>query len=131
MLWKTYFAVMLGGALGAGLRLWLTTVMTHWAGETFPLGTVVVNLSGCFAIGLISALTAPDRPAEASLLTQQFLIVGLLGGYTTFSAFSLQTLLLMQTGAWERAMLNIAASVLGCLAATWAGQALVNAVVNR
>jgi CrcB protein len=93
-------------------------------GETFPWGTLVVNISGSFVIGLFAALVAPAGPLPGDLTARQFVIIGLCGGYTTFSSFSLQTLSLARDGEWARALGNIAASVALCLIAVWAGFAL-------
>src|SRR5215212_1864193 len=77
---KTYLAVMLGGAFGTGLRLWLSGALATRYGEAFPVGTLVVNVAGSFIIGLFAALTGPDGLISASPLTRQFVMVGVLGG---------------------------------------------------
>ena len=121
---KTYGIVMLGGALGTGLRLWLSTLLAGRYGEAFPLGTLVVNVVGCLIIGLFSGLTGPQGHLPASLLTRQFVTIGILGGFTTFSSFSLQTLTLASDGEWLRAGLNVVLSVVLCLFAAWLGHTL-------
>ncbi len=117
----TYLVVGLGGAIGSMTRHWLSGVIAASAGEAFPWGTVTVNVTGCFLIGVVATLTAPDGQLVASATVRQFMMVGILGGYTTFSAFSLQTVTLMQAGQWLAAGANIGASVVLCLMATWLG----------
>jgi len=124
---KTYLVVMAGGALGTGLRMALSGwVASRW-GETFPVGTLMVNVTGCFVIGLFAALTGPDGIFLTSSLMRQGVMIGVLGGYTTFSAFGLQTFALMTEGDWLRAGLNAALSLVLCLLAVWAGHALASA----
>jgi CrcB protein len=113
---KTYCAVMAGGAVGTGLRMALAAWCAAKYGEKFPIGTLSVNVIGSFVIGLFAVLFASDG------LMRQVLIVGLLGGFTTFSAFSLATMNLLAAGDWWRAGLNIVLSILLCLAAVWLGQ---------
>ncbi|MDZ4788887.1 MAG: fluoride efflux transporter CrcB [Blastochloris sp.] len=117
----SYLAVMSGGALGVGARLWVSHVMASRYGESFPLGTLLVNVLGCLAIGIVSALTGSDGFFFTSPLTRQVIMVGFLGGFTTFSAFSLQTIQLMNDGQWLYAGLNITLSVGLCLLAVWVG----------
>lgn len=128
---KTYLAVMLGGAVGTALRLWLSNWFASHYGETFPTGTIVVNVSGCFVIGLFAALTGPDGAFLASPLTRQVVMIGILGGYTTFSSFSLQTLNLLSDGQWLRAGWNVLLSVILGLAAVWLGQLAASLIHQR
>ena len=128
---KTYLAVMLGGAIGTALRFGLSNWLDHRYGETFPIGTMVVNITGCFVIGLFAALTGPDGIFLASPLTRQVVMIGVLGGYTTFSSFSLQTLNLFSGGEWLRAGWNILLSVVCCLVAVWLGQMAASLVNQR
>jgi fluoride exporter len=121
---KIYLVVMSGGAIGTALRLWLSGFIAVRYGETFPLGTIVVNVTGCFVIGLFSGVTGSEGALFASPLTRQFVMIGVLGGYTTFSSFSLQTLNLLNDGEWFRASLNIVVSVMLSLLAVWLGHAL-------
>ena len=86
-----YILVMLGGALGTGARFWASGFVAEKAGELFPLGTLVVNVTGSFAIGLFAAFTDPEGPLLVSPRLRQFFMIGVCGGYTTFSSFSLQT----------------------------------------
>lgn len=113
--------VALGGALGSLARFWLAEACAAWLGSNFPWGTIIVNISGCFVIGFFSTLTGPDGRILASTLTRQFVMIGLCGGYTTFSSFSLQTLNMIQKGNWSMAGLHIVASVVMCLLAVWIG----------
>lgn len=122
---KTYLAVMLGGAAGTGLRMALTSWCAHRFGEAFPIGTMVVNVLGSLAIGAVAALTAPDGSLAHATLLRQVVIVGVLGGFTTFSSFSLQTLNLLAAGEGLRAGANVVLSVVLCLGAAWLGQTLV------
>jgi CrcB protein len=112
----TYLMVALGGALGSVVRFWLGSIIGHKAGAPF-WGTLFVNVTGCFLIGLLSNLRE-DGPGE---FDRYFLMVGMLGGYTTFSTFSLQTLELFQAGSAGLAALNVALSMLLCLLGVWLG----------
>ncbi|MBK9138046.1 MAG: fluoride efflux transporter CrcB [Verrucomicrobia bacterium] len=126
---RTYLIVAAGGALGSMARFWLSGAVASRYGETFPVGTLVVNVSGCFVIGLLAALTGPEGRWLAPGWFRPFALVGFLGGYTTFSSFSLQTLTLVQDGDWPGAAGNVAVSVLFCLAGVWLG-ALLGAQLN-
>ena len=120
---QSYIWVALGSALGGMARHWCTLAGGRLLGETFPWGTFFVNVVGSFVIGLFATLTGPDGRFLAGTTAREFVMVGLLGGYTTFSAFSLQALRLMQDERWLQAGLYIGASVLLCLLAVWAGHA--------
>ena len=124
----TYLWIAIGSALGGVARHWCTLVATAWFGPTFPWGTLFINILGSFVIGLFFALTGPDGRLDVSLDAKLFVMTGLCGGYTTFSAFSLQTLSLFQDGAWFRGSAYIVASVVLCLIAVWAGHALAMAI---
>ena len=119
-----YLLVALGSAIGGVLRFWMTGVITALAPAGFPWGTLVVNISGSFAIGVFAALTGPASRLEHTADWRAFLMVGICGGYTTFSAFSLQTLDLAQSGQWLGFAGNIAGSVLLCLLGAWLGMHL-------
>ena len=115
--------IALGSALGGVARYWVSGWVAGWVGETFPWGTLVVNVVGSAIIGVLAAFGDSARlglPAEARL----FLMVGVLGGFTTFSSFSLQTLRLMQDGDWLRAAGNVLLSVAVCLVAVAVGYRL-------
>lgn len=117
---------MLGGALGSALRFALASGIDARTGILFPWGTVVVNVLGCFVIGLFAGLTGPDGPIFVSATTRAFVMIGIIGGFTTFSSFSFQTITLMQDGQWLWAAGNVGISVLVCLLATAGGIALAN-----
>ena len=111
-----YLWVALGGALGSVGRFWLNGLVTGRTGDGFPWGTLLINVLGSFAIGIFAA-TVPATQDTA----RKFLMAGICGGFTTFSAFSLQTLELAQRGEWLRAGGNILGSVALCLIAVWLG----------
>lgn len=113
--------VALGGALGSLTRYWINIAIVARTGEMFPWGTVLVNISGSFMIGLLASLTGPEGRWAVSPEFRLFMLVGFCGGYTTFSSFSLQTLALLQTGDPVRAGANILCSVVLCLFAVWLG----------
>jgi fluoride exporter len=119
-----YGWVALGSALGGMSRYWLGGVVARGLGEDFPYGTLLINIVGSFVIGFFATLTLPDGPRPASLDTRLFVMVGLCGGFTTFSSFSLQTFELLRSGESIRAASYIVASVLLCLLGTTLGHAL-------
>jgi len=119
-----------GSALGGVLRYWCSGLVARWFGETFPWGTLIVNVGGSLLIGLFATLSAPDGRLLIGSVTRQFVMLGLLGGFTTFSSFSLQTLALAQNGEWLRAAANVVGSMLLCLIGVWLGHALAVAI-NR
>ena len=127
----SYIFVMLGGALGTGARFWLSGLVAERGGEFFPLGTLVVNVSGSFVVGFFVAFTGLEGPVLVSPRFRQFFMIGLCGGYTTFSSFSLQTLDLARDGDWLKAFLNIGLSFGCCLAAVWLGRILALAFVSK
>jgi len=118
---ESYIWVAIGGALGTTARYWLSGVVARLIGETFPWGTLVINISGSFVIGFFAAFTGPDGRVFVGSTARQFVMVGLCGGFTTFSSFSLQTLNLMNDGEWVRAGGNVVLSVALCLIAVWVG----------
>jgi CrcB protein len=117
----TYVLVGLGSAMGGTLRYWLSDVAAGSVGQTFPWGTLVVNVTGSFVIGLFATLTAADGRLLVPGEWRQFFMAGICGGYTTFSSFSLQTLSLAQDGEWVAAGLNVMLSVALCLLGVWLG----------
>jgi fluoride exporter len=123
---ESYFWVAVGGALGTTARYWLSGFVARTIGETFPWGTLIINVSGSFIIGFFAALTGPDGRVFVSSTTRQFVMVGICGGFTTFSSFSMQTLNLMNDGEWVRAGGNIGLSVALCLVAVWVGFVLAS-----
>ena len=123
-----YLWIAIGSALGGMARYWCSGVAARLIGETFPWGTIIVNIVGSFIIGFFATLTGPDGRIFADTLTRQFVMIGILGGYTTFSSFSLQTLSLVQDGEWWLAGANIALSVVACLVAVWLGFVLAASI---
>lgn len=120
-----YLWVALGGALGSVARYWLSGAVAARIGETFPWGTILVNITGSFIIGFFASLTAPEgRWLVPAWFRQQFFMLGICGGYTTFSSFSLQTLNLAEDGEWFRAGANVLISVVCCLVSVWLGHLL-------
>jgi CrcB protein len=126
--WLTYFWVATGGALGSVGRYWLSTVVTSRVGATFPWGTLVVNVSGSFVIGLLAALAISEGRPLAAPAARLFLMTGVCGGFTTFSAFSVQTLHLIQSGKWFYAGGNVLLSIVLCLIGVWLGHLLGTAL---
>jgi fluoride exporter len=116
--------IFFGGGLGTLARWGLSGfVARHW-GETFPWGTLVINITGSFIIGLFAGLTGPDGRWLAPASVRQFFIVGICGGYTTFSSFSLETLALAEKQQWFKAGANVFLSMVLCLGGVWLGHAL-------
>ncbi len=120
----TYLSVALGGAIGSVGRFWLSGLIAEGVGQTFPWGTLLVNVTGSFAIGLFATLSGADGRLLVSPDVRAFVMLGICGGYTTFSSFSLQTLVLLQDGQWLKAGLNSAFSLVFCLIAVWLGHIL-------
>ncbi|HLH97356.1 MAG TPA: fluoride efflux transporter CrcB [Xanthobacteraceae bacterium] len=126
---QNYIWVAIGGALGTIGRYWLSGLVADLVGETFPWGTLLINVSGSFIIGFFAVLTGPEGRVFVPTTGRQFVMTGICGGFTTFSSFSLQTLNLVNDGEWVRAGGNIVFSVLLCLIAVWIG-ALLAALIN-
>jgi fluoride exporter len=116
-----YFWIAVGSALGGVARFWLSGFVADRIGQTFPWGTLTVNVTGSFVIGFFGTLTGPDGRMLVSSTARQFVMIGICGGYTTFSSFSLQTLTLAQDGEWLWAGANVVLSVVLCLLAVWLG----------
>jgi fluoride exporter len=125
-----YILVAIGGAIGTVGRYFLSGTAARLIGETFPWGTIIINVTGSFVIGFFAALTGPNGRLYVGSAGRQFFMTGICGGYTTFSSFSLQTLNLANDGEWLLAGANITVSVVLCLAAVWAGFLLAN-MINR
>lgn len=125
---QLYLAVALGGALGTAARYGLSGAVANAFGETFPWGTLIINVTGSFVIGLFGALTGPDGRYLVGSAARQFVMIGFCGGYTTFSSFSLQTLALMRDGEWIYAGWNILGSVVLCLLFVWFGAMLAGEI---
>ena len=123
-MWQNYLWVALGSGVGGVARLLCSNVAEKLFGLAFPWGTLSVNVLGSLLIGIVAALVVPAGRFEPGDHLQQFLMVGVLGGYTTFSAFSLQTLDLARNGHLAKAGGYIVASVVLCLIAVAAGYAI-------
>ena len=123
-----YLWVALGGALGTVARYSISGLVARMIGETFPWGTIIVNVTGSFIIGLFATLTGPDGRYFVGSTARQFVMTGICGGYTTFSSFSLQTQNLMNDGERFYAGANVSLSVVLCLIAVWAGYVLGSAI---
>ena len=124
---NTYIAIAIGGAFGAISRYWVSESMEKVNGTGFPLGTFAVNLLGSFLIGVLFIVFA--EKLEIAQQWKSLLIVGFLGAMTTFSAFSLDTLLLFQQGHYNTALFYIFSSVIACLFAAYAGIQLTRVVL--
>jgi len=120
-----YLVIGLGGALGSMLRFGIGTLidsgMSKGTGPIFPWGTVIVNITGCFIIGFVFTISTAEGRLYMSPLTRNFITIGILGGYTTFSSFSWQTLVLVQSGQRWEAAANVVLSVVLCLVGVWLG----------
>jgi fluoride exporter len=117
----TWLAVAVGGALGSLARFWLAAAMTMLTGPRFPWGTLLINILGSFIIGLVAAVTMVPARLPMHPDVRVFLMVGVCGGFTTFSAFSLQTLELLQSQEILPAGGYIAGSVALCILGVWLG----------
>lgn len=125
---KWTLGVAVGSAIGGVLRFWLTQWAARALPHQLPLGTILINVAGSFAIGYVAAVTTTRPSALGGAIGHQVLMAGVLGGFTTFSAFSLQTLLLAQEGRGALALVNVVASVALCLVAVAGGWALGKAM---
>lgn len=121
MLWFEYAVVAIGSAVGGVTRFWLSGMIANRYGNWFPFGTLAINISGSFVIGFVAAISSADSRYLVNSNVRTFLMVGVCGGYTTFSSFSLQTLSLAQDGQWLYAAANIVGSVVLCLVGVWLG----------
>ncbi|HEV7368901.1 CrcB family protein [Arenibaculum sp.] len=127
---RLYLAVGLGSALGGGARWLASDLLAGWLGTGSLLGTLFVNVTGSWLIGLYAALAAPGGRFAAGPLQRHFMMAGVCGGYTTFSVFSLETVRLVEAGRPGMAAAYVGMSVAGWLAAVWAGYGL-GTRVNR
>ena len=119
----TYFWIAIGSALGGMARYWSSGLVTTAIGGTFPWGTLCVNILGSFVIGFFATLTTQSGRINIHPDARHFVMAGLCGGYTTFSAFSLQTFQLASEGRVLEAGMNSVLSVILCLMAVWLGYA--------
>jgi CrcB protein len=120
------FSIGFAGFIGTLLRYWLSGVIARRYGETFPYGTLAVNLFGCFVIGLLFYLFYDRALASPTLRTTIF--IGLLGGFTTFSSYGLQTFTLLRDGELFLALANVVASNVIGLALVWVGYSLAKVI---
>jgi fluoride exporter len=119
-----WVAVAIGGALGSMARHAVNHVIHgRWPAARFPVGTVLVNVIGCFVIGLLAGLIASER-ITLRFYWREFVFVGVLGGFTTFSTFGLDTFTLARTQSPAQAAVNVIVQVVGGLLALWAGYQL-------
>jgi fluoride exporter len=126
----SYISVAFGSIVGAVARFLVSILFVSQFGDRFSWATLFVNVTGSFVIGFYAALTGPDGRLLATPRQRQFVIVGICGGYTTFSAFSLETLRLVQSGDVRAASLNVLISITGWLLAVWMGHAIATRI-NR
>ena len=122
--------VILGGALGSAMRYLLSGVIAERVGDSFPFGTLAVNILGSIAIGFFATLTGTEGRWLVPPAARVFFMTGICGGFTTFSSFSLQTLTLARDAEWLYAGLNVLGSVVLCLLGVWLGHVLA-ATLNR
>lgn len=125
-----YVWVAVGSALGGMARYGISGLAARYMGQSFPWGTLIVNVAGSMIIGFLATLAAPDGRFLLSSGSRVFLLVGVCGGFTTFSSFSIETLNLARDGEWLWASANIVLSLIICLAAVWLGHAGA-AIFNR
>ena len=121
--------IFVGGGMGSLARWGVSGWIANTIGETFPWGTLLVNISGSFVIGLFATITGPEgRWGLAPASFRQFFMLGICGGYTTFSSFSLQTLTLAEDGEWFRASANCVLTLVLCLVGVWLGHLLATVI---
>ena len=125
----TYLWVVVGSALGGLARYSLTRWTLGWS-SSFPWGTILINVVGALVIGFFGSFTLASGRFAVSENTRLFAMVGLCGGFTTFSSFSLQTFDLIRSGAWGKALANVLLSVVLCLAAVTVGHLLAQQSVS-
>jgi fluoride exporter len=119
-----YFCVAVGGALGSVARFWISGAVARQWGQTFPWGTMAVNVTGSLLIGFLTALTEPGGRRFMGPAGTQFFMIGICGGYTTFSSFSRETFNLLRDREWLYAGGNVFGSVIACMLAVWLGYVL-------
>ncbi|MBI5464900.1 MAG: fluoride efflux transporter CrcB [Ignavibacteriales bacterium] len=116
---SSYVLVFVGGGIGASARYWLSGFVYEFLPANFPYGNLIVNVLGCFLIGVL--MTSMEERFAATAQVRLFLAVGILGGFTTFSSFSYETIALLRDADILKACVNIVVSVAGCLVATFSG----------
>jgi CrcB protein len=125
-----YLWIGIGGALGSVARFATYGLMTRLVGSTFPWGTLTVNVVGSILIGFFAGMTEPDGRWFVNAAGRRFVMVGICGGFTTFSTFSLETLNLARDAEWLYAAVNAIASLTLCLAGVWVGH-MVSVALNK
>jgi CrcB protein len=125
-----YLLAGMGGAIGSVGRVFMSNFISRFAGEEFPFGTIVVNVTGAILMGLLAGY-GESEPGKLlfSQSSRTFLMIGVMGGYTTFSSFSLQTFLLIEQGNFTGAFLNVLLSVLLCVAGIWLGFMTIRSLI--
>jgi len=121
----TWLFIAIGSALGGIARHATGLLIGQRVAAAFPWGTFAVNVIGSFAIGICGAFLAQSRDPSAQVV-REFVMIGFLGGFTTFSAFSLQTLQLVRDGRASVAIANVSASIVACLLAVWLGYSIAS-----
>ena len=129
-MWIASISVILGSAIGGAGRYALSGVVANWIGATFPWGTLIVNVTGCFVIGIFDTVTGPDGGVFVPTNIRILVMVGVCGGYTTFSSFGLEILNLVRSGEWFAAQAYILTSVVFCLMGVWLGH-IAGVLINR
>lgn len=126
-----YLWVAIGGAIGSMARYGVGGLVSEKIGDSFPWGTILINITGSFVIGFLGAITSAEgkMTPQSRIFATQLLITGVCGGYTTFSSFSLQTLNLLRDREWLYAGGNVIISVFACMIAVWLGY-ILGSVVN-
>lgn len=112
--------IFLGAGVGGVLRYWISHLVHFALSRQFPYGTMIVNITGCFLMGILFIVTT-ERVSTDGASLRSLLLIGLLGGYTTYSSFSIESMLLFENGRWISGLLNIFFTTTLCLFATWIG----------
>ena len=126
-----YLWIGLGSGIGGAARYWCYGLAARYLGDTYPWGTLLVNVGGSAFIGFFAALTASSGRLLVAPSYRQFVMAGLCGGFTTFSTFSLETLNLVREGDWLKAFGNIAGTLTLCLLGVWLGYAAATTFNER
>lgn len=126
-----YLLVALGGVIGSVARFACTGLVVRLMGEAFPWGTLTVNIAGSTFLGFFAAISAPEGRLIVPAPARLFVMVGLCGGFTTFSSFSLETLNLARDGQILKAGFNVFSNLLICLLGAWSGFLLATLLNER